>query len=142
MSNEERIDEQSRRRPGWRDGAKIELADGQEWTFPRPRVRYVPSDHERGFEVRSGFGPEYDATIVAYDEAVERGDWPGMVGGQMKIAAFLLRLNYDLTTAELQRLLQFEYGPGIEDPIRRAIMDVASGADAPKASTAGSDLLS
>ncbi len=43
-----RLDEKALRRPDWREGAKVTLSDSQEWTLPRPRVRWVPRVGETG----------------------------------------------------------------------------------------------
>ena len=47
----DRIDEKSRRKPGFTPGAAVVLADGQEWTFALPRLRLTPRRSGDGFAV-------------------------------------------------------------------------------------------
>jgi hypothetical protein len=58
------IVEKSRRRPEFlEDSIAVTLADGQDWFFPRPRIRFVRSRTVLGFETRSGFGKEFDGLV-------------------------------------------------------------------------------
>jgi hypothetical protein len=46
-----RIDEKSRRKPGFTAGVGVVLADDQEWTFSPPRLRLSPVRSGDGFTV-------------------------------------------------------------------------------------------
>jgi hypothetical protein len=107
----ERIDEQSRRKPGFTDGRPAELADGQEWTFALPRLRLSPAregDTDR-YRVRLG-----RAGVPRYQK------WHEVITGavltpveeywdtRMDAAACLLRANYELSDDELDELLAYE----------------------------------
>ena len=41
------LDEKSLRKPGFSEGHQVILADGQEWTLPKPRIRFKPQNRRR-----------------------------------------------------------------------------------------------
>lgn len=102
-----RLDEPSLRRPAFRDGYRIELADGQAWTFPAPQLRFFPA--------RAADGRVSIASLYAYDDrylelreelvAVDRDDAWNAMRLQVEIAGTQLLANYDLSSRDLARLL-------------------------------------
>jgi hypothetical protein len=56
------LDERSLRKPGFSEGSKVTLADGQEWVLPKPRIRFKPRIVDGKVEIGGGssFGPEFD----------------------------------------------------------------------------------
>ena len=122
------LDEAALRRPGFKGGEKIRLLDGQFWHFPKPMISFAPDDTEQGYRVYLELGDDFDARMAAMDAA--KGG--AFVAAQLGVARYLLELNYDLTLAQVQRLIRFRYDEDAEDATRAAIMDVARGLDAPK----------
>jgi hypothetical protein len=87
-------DEFSSRKPSFRQGRPIQLADGQTWTFPAP---------PKGSEWKSmPFGAEYTDLIRAILEA-EDGSEQGLA--ELAFAILLLAHNYRLSPADYERLL-------------------------------------
>ena len=123
------LDEVSLRRPGYRGGEKILLADGQYWSFPKPMITYAPDDTERGYRVYLELGDGFDALMTRMTTTKEGGVY---IASQLAIARHMLCVNYALTLAQVQGLIRFIYKGDAEDPTRDAIMAVAQGLDAPK----------
>jgi hypothetical protein len=104
------MDETALRKPGFRDGPKVKLADDQEWTFPRPSFRVFPADGPDG-QIVTGWRPTYGS---AYDRLLEvflgaaRVTTDELFDMRFKAACDLLRRNYDLTTDQLAELLVYE----------------------------------
>jgi hypothetical protein len=131
------LDERALRKSTFSEGHKVVLADGQEWVFPKPRVRFKPRIAADGrVEVAGGpsFGPEYDQQLdvlfgVADVEPVEQ------LRVKFEVAVRLLRSNYELSDQQIADLVVFE--PGDEaaeerwDQLSRVLMGIA-----PKASPA------
>jgi hypothetical protein len=84
------------RRGDFQPGRAIELADGQEWTFPSPdggsRIAFDCADEE------------YHGLIRAVAEAENHHE---RLLAELALAIFLLRLNYDLGSEDLEFLLTF-----------------------------------
>jgi hypothetical protein len=104
------VDERALRRPGFREGPRIALADGQEWTFPRPWLRLYPVRGEDG-AITVGGGPGYGSI---YEDLVDRlvesdpDDTTGRLALQFAMATHLLSLNYELSDREIRRLLAID----------------------------------
>jgi len=103
------LDERALRKPGFTEGYAVALADGQEWSFPRARIRFKPVVTDGRVEVGGGpsFGPEYDRQLdvlfgVADVEPIER------LRVQFEMAVRLLRVNYALADDDLAELLALE----------------------------------
>jgi hypothetical protein len=101
-----RIDEKSRRKPGFSAGVAVMLADGQEWTFPPPRLRLSPVRSGDGFTVtvnRVGLPdyPRWEAVLCNEAQVPATEYWTV----RMTAAATLLLANYELTDEELGALL-------------------------------------
>ena len=84
------------RRPSFRAGFEIKLADGHEWTFPAPQDRSISSD--------SGAGDEYLGLLRAVWEAEDIHE---RRLGELALAIYLIELNYQLSPAQLEFLFTF-----------------------------------
>lgn len=114
------LNETELRKPEWQEGHWTELADGQKWAFPRPKLKFKPSFIDGKIEVGGGnsFGPEFDGNLdilwgIAECDAVEQ------LRVKFETAVRLLRCNYNLTDAQLSDLLAFEP----EDPASKERFD-------------------
>lgn len=132
------LSELEKRRPDYRGGVPVKLADGQLWAFARPEVVFVPADNEDGFDEDWNLGPDYRALIVAAQNASDGG---GIIKAELALARYLLCLNYDLTTEDLRGLLRFSYGAGANAETlatMKAIREVIFGnSEVPKTSAVG-----
>lgn len=137
-----KLDEQALRRPEFAGGVAVTLADGQEWSLPRPRVRFVPDESDLGFGVRLAMddGGAYQSLVTAVYAAEND---PAYIRAELALARHLLLANYDLAPDQIASLLQFSYGDDADATgaaIREAVMGVAFGrTDGPKASAGGSE---
>ena len=84
------------RRPMFRNGVTIRLADDQLWTFPAP-----PKHSESEYAT---FGPEYVGLIKATMEAYDSSE---LRLAELALVIFLLGHNYSLSPADYQHLLGF-----------------------------------
>ncbi len=130
------LDEKALRKPGFTEGHKIALADGQEWTFPRPRIRLKPKIVDGRVEVGGGpsFGPEYDDQLDAHFGAVE-GDPVERVRVKFEMAVRLLSANYELEPENFAELIVLEPGEPASDERWEQLSNVLLGI-APKPSPA------
>ena len=111
------LDELALRKPGFSPGYQVTLADGQDWTFPKPRIRFRPKIGTDGrVEVGGGpsFGPEFDGSLdvlfgVTEAEPFER------LRVKFEVAVRLLSANYDLTPDQVGDLLVMEPGEPASD---------------------------
>jgi hypothetical protein len=132
------LDERSRRKPGFTPGVAVVLADGQEWTFPLPRLRVTPRRDGDRYAARVGrVGlPDYEHWAEVLTGSVmlpPEEEWAVRMGA----AATMLEQNYELSEAELEELLVWEADDPESDArwdaIERAILGIR-----PKASSATS----
>lgn len=115
MSDTDRIDELSVRRPDWIGGVWVILSDGQPWAFPRPRAR---SDASRvgalAWTVEGrhdpGFGATFEALVAGLPDPTA-GD-PANVGFFTALAGQLLLRNYDLSPDQAGQLLAAGFTAG------------------------------
>lgn len=124
------LDEQALRRPTFRPGHKIRLADGQEWQFPPLRVVWRLNDTEDGLLAEFDLPAEHRALLEAVDAARDAGDGQGLMLAELRLFAYLARLNYELDRPAVDRLFRIAYGPGSspEDfAMRDALLAVATG---------------
>lgn len=135
------LDEQALRRPEFTDGHRVALGDGQEWTFPKAIVRFIPVAAPGG-GVKLGqappYGPDYQAeleTLLNGHEDTAEGRYNEVVA-IMQLAAKLLLRNYDLTIEQLQTLLYYDVD-GSTRPMWDAIDQIVVGLS-PKPSAVGS----
>jgi hypothetical protein len=106
------LDEKALRKPAFRDGPQVKLADDQFWTFPRPNFRVFPADGPDGQVTtawRPTYGSAYDRLLGVFlgADEVTTGELFEM---RFRAASDLLRRNYDLATEHLAELLVFEEG--------------------------------
>lgn len=124
------LDERALRRETFSEGHKVALADGQEWTFPKPKMRFRPKVVDGKVDVDGGpsFGPEYDASLdvlfgVVDVEPIER------LRVKFEMAVRLLGANYDLTPEDFASLIVLEPDDPASDErweqLTRAIMGIA-----------------
>jgi hypothetical protein len=133
------LTERERRREGFHGGAPVVLLDGETWYLPRPRVRFGVSDGD-GYTVFVT-APEvdgYDALIERFEES--EGDHE-FVASSLAMAKALILANYDLTTDEVNRVMQFSWDQDDAEAfrIRKDVMAIALG-NAPKADAGTEDL--
>jgi hypothetical protein len=99
--------EAERRKDGFTEGNKVTLADGQEWTFPKPRLRFFPyrgDDGKMGLGGSGTFDQEYRELFTAFTECDK--DEPYQYWTlKIQIACHLLLANYELSDAELADLM-------------------------------------
>ncbi len=124
------LDEQSLRKPGFSEGYKVTLADGQEWTLPKPRIRFKPRLVDGRVEVGGGpsFGPEFDDKFdilfgVTQADPVER------LRVKFEVAVGLLGTNYNLEPEDFSELIVLEPDDPVSDErweqLCNAIMGIA-----------------
>jgi len=124
------FDEVALRKPSFSEGYKVTLADGQEWTLPKPKIRFKPKIVDGKVEVAGGpsFGPEYDQQLDvlfgAVDvEPIER------LRVKFEMAVRLLSANYDLKPEVFGELIVLQPDDETSDErweqLTRAIMGIA-----------------
>ncbi len=91
--------EKTCRRPGFRPGRSIRLADGQFWTFPAPV--------EGGRTDDPGPVPAYRALLRA---CLEAEDEPEQRRAELALGIALLDCNYVLDSSDFSSLLEFPAG--------------------------------
>jgi hypothetical protein len=99
--------EADRRKEGFTEGNKVVLADGQEWTFPKPRLRFIPHrgvDGKIGLGAEPTFDQEYRELFVALIGADKDSAFE-VWSLRIQIACHLLLANYELSDVELADLM-------------------------------------
>jgi hypothetical protein len=132
------LDEKALRRPGFSEGYPVVLADGQAWTFPRPRLRLRPKIVDGQVEVAGGrtFGPEFDSKLdVLFGSSDEESDGWARLGVEFEVLTRLLMANYALADSDVGDLLVMEPGDPDSDERWRQLEELVLGA-APKPSPA------
>ena len=100
------LDEKSLRKPGFNAGVTVTMADGQEWTLPKPRMRLVPKIVEGKVEIGGGptFGPEFDDKLdILFGVVV--ADPNERLRIKFDVAVRLLSANYDLQPEHFAELI-------------------------------------
>jgi hypothetical protein len=120
--------EKHRRRPEFdaESGVPVRLANGEEWVLPRPYLEIRPIFRGGAAVARSRFLTcgELDPLI----ETIGRAEDPAaQILAVMTLGALLLRRNYDLADADLERLFVYRVGDPASEAMIRGIMDVATG---------------
>jgi hypothetical protein len=115
-------DEHSLRRPGFRPGTPIRLADGQEWVFPGPGELSAPEGGRTAGEPAGAADPAYGGLIDALCEAE---DEPDRLRAELALGIFLLGCNYALGPGDYQRLLQAPRGATVQQAFRDLANDHA-----------------
>lgn len=108
MTEAAKLDEAALRKPGFHEGVRVTLADGQEWALPELWHRFIPVfDEEEGKIVAEGrvtYGPEHDRDLDLIFGGVEVEPMERM-DAMMRLPANLLMANYNLTYADLATLI-------------------------------------
>jgi len=109
-----KLDEAALRRPEFTEGHRIKLGDGQEWTFPKPRIRFFPvRDKSGGIDVgmKADFGEAHRETLAALMDRTGDDIEAGVERFRLRLelAVGLLTQNYDLDDAALQTLLAMDF---------------------------------
>lgn len=131
------------RRADFRGGIPVAMADGGEWFLPCPRVRFLPDHTPMGVRIKSDLTTDYDEALNAYHavrtNSLEDVSLHLIMTSQLRLAEALLRVNYDLTLEQVQTLIQFTYKADEADPLRDAIIAIATGESeaAPRSFTDG-----
>ena len=122
-----KLDETALRRQEFQPGEPVVLADGQPWQLRRPVLAFVPAETEAGFAVcldldgDDGFGD----LVTAYD-AADGG--PALLRAELALGRAVLIAQYDLSAAQVARLLRFGYGDNPDGSrIRDEVLAVATG---------------
>jgi hypothetical protein len=105
------LNERELRRPEFSEGHKAVLADGQEWTFPRPVLRFRPvRDKDAKFGMGGDWGHdlEYRRLRDALVDCDQEQTFE-MMSLQLQIAANLLLRNYALSDDQLGTLVYFDF---------------------------------
>jgi hypothetical protein len=135
------LDEPSLRRPDFRQGEALILADGRAWTLPKPHIVWRPARGDDGkltFVIRPQFarhGDPFSACDREYQALHDRlveGDAGDRVAALLNLAAFLLRLNYDVSDDQLARLLAFSPDDEANVVMWSALLSVATGREREK----------
>lgn len=146
----EKLDEKALRRDPNIQGRAVVLADGQEWILARPRMVFEASDSPVGYRISMTLDIDDDfedlcqrrRDLFHEDGSEGAADVVKVVEVEMEIGRRLLLHNYDVPPDQIGRLLRLGYNPD-ESPeaweIRKAIVDLAEGINAPKPSAAGED---
>jgi hypothetical protein len=124
------LDEKSLQKPGFVEGSKATLADGQEWMLPKPKLRFKPKIIDGRVEISGGpsFGPEFDdqLDILFGVTNVEASERPRI---KFELAVKLLAANYDLEPDNFAELIVLEPGDPASDErweqLSNAIMGIA-----------------
>jgi hypothetical protein len=85
------------------------MADGQEWSFPRPPA--------------AGLDLEFDATMGALREAEDHDD---ALRAELALAILLLSRNYELRPADYQQIFGFGAGSAALGEFRAAFSEMIS----------------
>jgi hypothetical protein len=104
------LDEVALRRPEFTEGCKVTLWDGQEWTFPKPKIRLYPVlKPDKTIEVGGGatFGPESEKLLEVLLGGADSDEW-GRIKARLEMATRLLLSNYELTADDLTTLIVIE----------------------------------
>jgi len=118
------MNERDFRRENFRGDVAVVLADGQEWYFPEPVIRYVPAPPPERRKRVSSLGDEHLTKAESVSSAVTADD---LIASELDLAAWMLLLNYDLTYEQIAELVQFDYREGADQGMRDAILEVSLG---------------
>ena len=133
------LDEVALRKPGFREGYRVKLGDGQEWSFPRPLLHFFPAITDDGDVVLAAQHTHDRRYRELRDELVETDgeDRYNQMRIQVCIAAHLLLANYDLDSRTLRELLPVVEDDAANDEMWGGLIEVIL-ARPPKPSADGS----
>lgn len=136
------LDEVSLRKPEFVEGVRVKLGDGQDWSFPRPRLRLVPrkfEDGDIGLATRPVYPAERQADLDIILAEIGEGDeafWRWLEA-RSRLATRLLLDNYDLDNNALAELLPIDFADDANRDIWLGVSAAMRGHGAPKPSAAG-----
>lgn len=108
-----KLDEVALRRPNFdSSGFAVELADGQKWRLPAIKIRAFPvekDDGEIGVEWKQVYAVDVDKELDIILGVVD-ANAADMIDAKMRIAARLLKCNYDLPKGAVGELLSLDFG--------------------------------
>ena len=105
------LDEQTLRKPTFTEGARVRLADGQLWTFPKPTVMFYPfrqPDGSIAVAWRLGHGIDHAEALERHEDLAGDDFQATRIGIRLELAAKLLLRNYDLDNRALRRLITLD----------------------------------
>jgi hypothetical protein len=110
------LDEKSLRKPGFVEGIKVKLADGQEWMLPKPKLRFKPKIIDGRVEISGGpsFGPEFEDKLDVLF-GVTDADPSERLRVKFEVAVRLLAANYNLEPDDFAELIVLEPGDAASD---------------------------
>ncbi len=128
------LDEKRLRKAEFTSGNVVTLADGQEWTLPKPRLRFVPRIIDGRVEIGGGpsFGPEFDDKLDILF-GVTDADPSERLRIKFEVAVRLLAANYDLSPQNFAELVVLEPGDTASEKRWEQLSDAMMGI-APKPS--------
>jgi hypothetical protein len=101
------------RRPDFRGGIPVLLADGQEWSFAGPR------------ELAEADANRRDDLTELLSEIAQAEDESDRLRGELALAIFLFSINYDLPPADYTRLLAHVPGKASGSAMQAGFRDLA-----------------
>jgi hypothetical protein len=110
------LDEKSLRKPGFVEGIKVKLADGQEWMLPKPKLRFKPKIIDGRVEIGGGpsFGLEFEDKLDILF-GVTDADPSERLRVKFEVAVRLLAANYNLEPDDFAELIVLEPGDAASD---------------------------
>src|SRR5665213_124726 len=95
------------RKPTFSEGYSVELADGQFWTLPKSRFRFVPVVVDGKVEIASRvlFGPNFDGSLRGIPTVDEEPDLVERLRAKFELTVRLLMANYELSNVEVADLV-------------------------------------
>jgi hypothetical protein len=137
------LDEVALRKPEFQEGVRVKLGDGQEWSFPLPKLRMVPKRNGTGeIVVDYRIGPGYGSTIqksfaLFWTPVEEEPENAWQI--RFAAAADLLQKNYSITDDDLADLIYLDRADPESLALWHDISMVLAGVGRPKPSPATSD---
>lgn len=120
------LDEKSLRSENWKEGVPVVLCDGNTWHFPKPTIEFLINDEGTALEPvgRHTFGQTY---WKLHEEWIAAEGGTETLSAMVKIAVYLLKRQYELTTSQVSSLIRFIPEDDENQEMWRTIAEVASG---------------
>lgn len=131
------FNEHAIRKPTWREGTPVVLADGQAWHVPQPWLRLKPTVEHGSVRLIGGltFGPEHDAE---FEKLFVEADAFERLQLEATIVVRLLQSQYDLPDEAFAELIPFDSRDEANREMWAELQRVIRG-DTPKPSPVGSE---